>query len=284
MTESPFSPILVSDEDEIEEARRVVYTYDVEQQQSSAVEDNVEIEEGRQLVYDFEPLPTMKLPSGGYVSFRPFQASDREQVQELHEEWFPVRYKQEFYDHLVYQRMCNSGENLFTYAAVYHDDDDDDEDDNDDSDDDDDDAVQQIMNNKLEHAQGCSSSRCISSQDKSENEDSIVACVVGSFVRVSHLDNTTTSLLISNPSRYTRLFYIMTLGTETEFRHSRLATTLVKKCIQIVENDSQCGALYLHVITFNTAAIRLYERLGFYRVKEIEGKNNLVTYPCDPFL
>lgn len=257
MTES-FSPILVVEEDDIEEARRV--TYDVESQHSPVEDD---IEEARQLlVYDFEPLPSMKLSSGGYVSFRSFQANDREQVQGLHEEWFPVRYKQEFYDDLVHQRMFNSGENLFTYAAVYHDDD----------------SVQQIPNNDPEHAQSCSSS-CISSQDKSENEDSIVACVVGSFVDVSRSDNTTTSLLISNPSRYTRLFYIMTLGTETEFRHARLATTLVKKCIQIVENDSQCGALYLHVITFNTAAIRLYERLGFYRVQEIEGNSNLVQHP-----
>lgn len=248
MTES-FSPILASEEDDIEE-----------------VEDD--IEEARQLVYDFEPLPIMKLSSGGYVSFRPFQANDREQVQGLHEDWFPVRYKQEFYDDLVHQRMFSSGENLFTYAAVYHDDDDKN----------DHDAAQHIPDKHAEHAQSCSSP-CISSRDKSENEDSIVACVVGSFVHVSRLDNTTTSLLISNPSRYTRLFYIMTLGTETEFRHARLATTLVKKCIQIVENDSQCGALYLHVITFNTAAIQLYERLGFYRVKEIEGKNNLISHP-----
>lgn len=33
-----------------------------------------------------------------------------------------------------------------------------------------------------------------------------------------------------------------------------------------------CGALYLHVITYNKGAIRMYERLGFKRVKKIEGK------------
>jgi ribosomal protein S18 acetylase RimI-like enzyme len=206
-------------------------------------------------MYDFEPQPSMKLSSGGYVSFRPFQASDREQVQGLHEEWFPVRYKQEFYDDLVHQRMFNSGEELFTYAAIYHDD-----------------------NEDPGHVQSCSS-WCSSSQDSTSKEDSVVACVVGSFLEVSCMDNTTTALLISSPSRYTRLFYVMTLGTVTEFRHARLATTLIKKCIEIVENDSQCGALYLHVITFNTAAIRFYERLGFYRVNEIEGKSNRVEHP-----
>jgi ribosomal protein S18 acetylase RimI-like enzyme len=213
--------------------------------------DEDDIEEARRLVYDFEPQASMKLSSGGYVSFRPFQDSDREQVQGRHEEWFPVRYQQEFYDDLVHHRMFNSGEQLFTYAVIYHDD-----------------------NEAHSDVQSCSS-WCSSSHDSIANEDFIVACVVGTFLNVSSMDNTTSSLLVSNPSRYTRLFYIMTLGTVTEFRHSRLATTLIEKCIEIVENDSQCGALYLHVITFNTAAIRFYERLGFYRVKEIEGKSNL---------
>ena len=68
----------------------------------------------------------------------------------------------------------------------------------------------------------------------------------------------------------------MTLGTVSEFRNARLATSLVEKCIHTVEKNEQCGALYLHVITFNTAAIRFYERLGFYRVKEIESKSHVL--------
>jgi ribosomal protein S18 acetylase RimI-like enzyme len=222
---------------------------------SPKAEEN-DIEEARRLVYDFEPQLSMKLSSGGYVSFRPIQASDLEQVQGLHEEWFPVRYQQEFYDDLVHERMFISGEKIFTYAAIYHDDD----------------------NEAQNDVQSCSSWSS-SSHNIISDEDFIVACVVGTFLDVSCVDSTTSSLLVSNPSRYTRLFYIMTLGTVTEFRHARLATTLIKKCIEIVENDSQCGALYLHVITFNTAAIRFYERLGFYRVQEIEGTSNLVEHP-----
>ncbi|KAL3789080.1 hypothetical protein ACHAW5_009819 [Stephanodiscus triporus] len=42
------------------------------------------------------------------------------------------------------------------------------------------------------------------------------------------------------------------------------------------------GALYLHVITYNEGAIRLYERLGFVRVKEIKDYYliNSVNYDC----
>ena len=193
---------------------------------------------------------------GGYVSFRPFHEGDRDQVQELHQEWFPVTYKDEFYDELVLQRMVNTGEKLFTCAAVYHEDD----------------ELQKTAN----HAQPTEASiKPNPSADTILNEtdeDYIVACVVGSMLDVTRLDEQTVSLLVSDPFRYRHVFYIMTLGTVTEFRHARLATTLVEKCIRIVENNDQCGALYLHVITFNTAAIRFYERLGFYRVKEIESK------------
>ena len=72
---------------------------------------------------------------------------------------------------------------------------------------------------------------------------------------------------------------IMTVGVITEFRHRELGSTLVKKVISVVEQDNDCGAIYLHVITHNSAAIRFYEKLGFFRVKEIkdyykiEGKN-----------
>lgn len=62
----------------------------------------------------------------------------------------------------------------------------------------------------------------------------------------------------------------MTLGTVRAYRQEGLATSLVERCIdQVVAPDPSCGALYLHVITSNTQAIRFYEGLGFWRVEEI---------------
>lgn len=193
----------------------------------------------------------------GYVSFRPFNESDRDQLQELHQEWFPVQYKDEFYDELVLGRMVNTGEKLFTCAAVYHEDD-----------------ATSGHTDPLETQDELSikSNPSPDSTSSETDEDYIAACVVGSVLDVLRLDKKTVSLLVSDPFRYKRVLYIMTLGTRTEFRNAGLATTLVQKCISIVEKNKHCGALYLHVITFNTAAIRFYERLGFYRVKEIESK------------
>ena len=123
----------------------------------------------------------------------------------------------------------------------------------------------------------------------------------------------TASLLISDPSAYSRMFYIMTLGTARTFRRYGLGSMLIESIITMIENEgttstsssttssssmgleendtyetamqkgralARCGrptqltgVLYLHVIIYNTGAIRMYERLGFIRVKEIQGKN-----------
>ena len=61
----------------------------------------------------------------------------------------------------------------------------------------------------------------------------------------------------------------MTLGTVMEHRKTGLATAMIEWVESLVEQDSACGGIYLHVITYNDSAIRFYERLGFYRVEEI---------------
>jgi hypothetical protein len=46
-------------------------------------------------------------------------------------------------------------------------------------------------------------------------------------------------------------------------------TALIENCMEEVEGDASCGVLYLHLITSNRAAIRFYEKLGFYRVRRV---------------
>jgi GNAT superfamily N-acetyltransferase len=117
----------------------------------------------------------------------------------------------------------------------------------------------------------------------------------------------TAALLIPNPSLHPTMFYIMTLGTCQEFRRCGLGSKLVNRVVGTIQSQGEmhnqqqeqeqhqhhsqqqhhqksmpsmseaqevgcCGALYLHVITYNKGAIRMYERLGFMRVKKIEGK------------
>mmetsp|Transcript_23995 Transcript_23995/g.50587 ORF Transcript_23995/g.50587 Transcript_23995/m.50587 type:complete len:111 (+) Transcript_23995:1134-1466(+) len=74
----------------------------------------------------------------------------------------------------------------------------------------------------------------------------------------------------------------MTLGTAREFRRAGLGSILVDRVLDMINKMPECGALYLHVITYNVGAIRLYERLGFSKVKEIEDyySINNVNHNC----
>eukprot|EP00525_Craspedostauros_australis_P007645 CAMPEP_0198134678 /NCGR_PEP_ID=MMETSP1442-20131203/60199_1 /TAXON_ID= /ORGANISM="Craspedostauros australis, Strain CCMP3328" /LENGTH=466 /DNA_ID=CAMNT_0043795825 /DNA_START=307 /DNA_END=1704 /DNA_ORIENTATION=+ len=99
--------------------------------------------------------------------------------------------------------------------------------------------------------------------------DQMVACVVASMVSTKRLNHASRKLLLANSDCFSRAFYIMTLGTEAEYRKMGLATMLIRQCIDKVRGDPRCGALYLHVLIENTSAIRFYERLGFWRVKLI---------------
>ena len=153
----------------------------------SSIDDD--IEEARGFGNSCNESQTLQRLSshGGFISYRPFREGDRDQLQELHKEWFPVTYKDEFYDELVYERMVNTGEKLFTCAIVYHDDD----------------GMQQNSTS----TQGSTESpttpiEASNSQLSDVEEDYIIACVVGSMLDVTRLDKETASLLVSDPSRY----------------------------------------------------------------------------------
>ena len=51
------------------------------------------------------------------ISFREILPGDRTRIQELFEEWFPVEYKEEFYDHLCSQRAMGE-QRLYTQLAT----------------------------------------------------------------------------------------------------------------------------------------------------------------------
>lgn len=111
----------------------------------------------------------------------------------------------------------------------------------------------------------------------------IVGCVVGTFLPSSmHNAKTgrrddTAELLIPDPDEYPEMFYIMTLGTTRDFRRVGLGSILVNRVVDMIRSKQECGALYLHVIIYNEGAIKLYERLGFSRVKRITGEREALN-------
>lgn len=231
------------------------------------------------------------------IRFRTIEPKDRIQIQQLHEEWFPVEYQQDFYDDLCqHQRMCASGHALYTMVAT---------------------VPKDSNNNKrnkqnLQHGHSDSSSDSQSSPPSSlkEEEDDtsderIIACLVGCVLGAHKLNAKSQRLLVPAFStitttaqhrrrhhrhklqqQHSKLFYIMTLGTVTEYRHLGLATQLVQQVVRnVVQNDRQLGTVYLHVITHNEAAIRFYEqKLGFWRVDEIPDYYSIDNEPHNCYL
>jgi histone acetyltransferase MCC1 len=200
------------------------------------------------------------------VQFRTICPTDKIQIQQLHEQWFPVRYMDEFYDDLVYERMTGTGDPLFTSVGY--------------------------ITTDSNSSSSCCYSTTIPQQQQQQQQlepwtmpsisTQIVACVVGCFVPASSLSGTLRNILIHNPHRHTKLFYIMTVGTT--IKHAGIGTILIQHCIDQVRKDPACGVLYLHVLTTNIAAIHMYERLGFYRVQEIPNYYTIDLVPRNCYL
>ena len=227
------------------------------------------------------------------VSFRPLRSSDRHRIQQLHEEWFPVSYSDDFYDHLVNNHcLVTSGDQLFTCVATLND------------------TSKNVCEEEREdvhpYCRNVGEPSYPGQQRQQQKQmgcdDTIIGCAVGAFIHHTRLSAATAELLVPNSQQHPKLFYIMTLGTVKEYRNLGVATLLIQKISDLVEQDPSTGVsgctkdldtlgaesilgyffsrfvahrsilrqtVYLHVIPYNKGAIRLYEKLGYYQVSTI---------------
>lgn len=103
--------------------------------------------------------------------------------------------------------------------------------------------------------------------------------------------------------------YILTLGTLPEYRRLGLGKLLLRKCVLLALwkckegallllshtltthgpfqcttptrardaiDSPRCGAVYLHVITYNEAAIQFYSANGFKRLRTLPGQHRML--------
>ena len=76
--------------------------------------------------------------------------------------------------------------------------------------------------------------------------------------------------------------YIMTLGVLAAYRRRGIATKLVKKMLEAVENDAEFSHIteaYLHVQTNNNTAIDFYNRFGFEKTNLLKGYYKRIEPP-----
>eukprot|EP01070_Trichotokara_eunicae_P003918 Trichotokara_eunicae@DN3649_c0_g1_i1.p1 len=83
----------------------------------------------------------------------------------------------------------------------------------------------------------------------------------------------------------TCLTYILTLGVIDELRGRGIASSLVRQTIEAYRDmNPTMKAVYLHVITYNTAAIKLYEKVGFRKLNEYTSFYNFGGQEFNSFL
>jgi len=71
----------------------------------------------------------------------------------------------------------------------------------------------------------------------------------------------------------THVLYILTLGADQSYRKRGIATRLLQLCEEYALHASDagilCGAIYLHVVSYNSSAAAFYERCGFRMLRQV---------------
>ncbi|XP_024021246.1 histone acetyltransferase MCC1 [Morus notabilis] len=67
------------------------------------------------------------------------------------------------------------------------------------------------------------------------------------------------------------LVYILTLGVVETYRNLGIASSLIREVIKYASSIPTCRAAYLHVISYNNPAIRLYSKMSFKCVRRLQG-------------
>lgn len=62
----------------------------------------------------------------------------------------------------------------------------------------------------------------------------------------------------------------MTLGVIEEYRKKGVGKLIIEAIIKEAKQNEEIKFVFLHVIEYNEAAIRLYEKMGFERLEELE--------------
>jgi len=145
---------------------------------------------------------------------RSLEESDVEELKYLHDQCFPLRYPESFYQTITQKQ--NSDSSLFSIGAI--------------------------------------------------EDGRLIGALTARFIHISLCGETN---LINKNSGHTHVVYILTLATSPQVRRCGLGSLLLRECLNYASKFEKCGAVYLHVITYNHDAIKFYEANGFSRLREI---------------
>ena len=211
--------------------------------------------------------------------YRTIKPTDLQEIKALHEEFFPVRYVDQFYQEAVEGKGIG-GDNLYTIIVTakgtncnYH-------------------GSSSSGGGgrvfSMSSASGTSieEGNLVSSDDNNtlsakESGEMIIGFLFGQFMNTDICEERDIFDIAKRPRK---MFYILTIGVRKEYRNVGLASHLVQKSIQAAKEDQSCGIVYLHVIHYNAAAIRMYEKNNFEFLKTMHNFYHIERDYYDSYL
>uniref|UniRef100_A0AAV1UY91 N-alpha-acetyltransferase 60 n=1 Tax=Peronospora matthiolae TaxID=2874970 RepID=A0AAV1UY91_9STRA len=185
------------------------------------------------------------------VYFRDLDLPDIPQVRRLHEEWFPIRYNQAFYDGAARGLWLETGGQLFARLAV-------------------------------EMHEFVPVPPLAAAAAAAQQEGTILGAVTASTLPLSKVEDP--DLIEPDNGGHTQVMYILTLGTRASVRRRGIASRLLEECIAQACRQPECGAVYLHVKADNLSARRFYEKHGFRNLRYLQDYYMIDGVRHDAFL
>ncbi|KAF4128068.1 Retinal Maintenance domain-containing protein [Phytophthora infestans] len=185
------------------------------------------------------------------IYFRDLNSWDIPQMRALHEEWFPIRYNQAFYDGAAQGMWMETGGPLFARLAV-----------------------EMRSSPDLQNP--------VQPNPEDRRDENILGAVTASTLPLSKVDDP--DLISPDDWEHTHIMYILTLGTRSSVRRMGIASELLQECIAQACRQPQCGAVYLHVKADNVSARHFYEKNGFQNLRYLQDYYMIDGVRHDAFL
>ena len=169
------------------------------------------------------------------IVYKPLTPNHVDEVKKLHEEWFPIKYEDKFFNDTI---VTNMGP-FFTVGAFY---------------------PKKISENEYKDIilglAICQWSYVDNSFFNSTNK-SLVKEIS------DNLNYEEEARLFLSRDKYYYCFYIMSLGVIDECRKLHIGTELMRIVLNTGANVPLCLGVYLHVISDNISGKKFYEKKGF---------------------
>lgn len=149
------------------------------------------------------------------IRFREIEEADHDQLKELHDQLFPVKYSETFFRNIS-QKQGLDGQPILSCIAV------------------------------------------------DINTCRIVGFVIAQFVNYRQCEDEG----ILDPAA-DEICYIMTIGTRPDQARNGIGSELLHRIVNAAKANLHCGAVYLHVITYNLAAMQFYSKNSFQQLRTL---------------